>query len=146
MTDKNIFPDDWNEIISVLPGASLLQTSQWAEVKAKMGWEAFPKLWKKEDGKVEAAALILKRPIKIGAFSSGMSFLYVPRGPLMDWEKALRGAGTVLDSSARSTTDRVVSCPRQVVAQVSTKESTMLLPSWRVGREVFRLRAVSQSV
>ena len=92
MTDKNVFPDDWNEIISDLPGASLLQTSQWAEVKAKMGWEAFPKLWKKEDGSVEAAALILKRPIKIGAFSSGMSFLYVPRGPLMDWaNESLRG-------------------------------------------------------
>lgn len=74
------FPENWNEIIAGLPGASLLQTAQWADVKARVGWEAFPKLWKKADGTVEAAALILKRPIRLG-----MSFLYVPRGPLMDW-------------------------------------------------------------
>ena len=52
-----MIPDNWNEIVAGLPGASLLQTSQWAEVKARMGWEAFPKLWKKPDGTVEAAAL-----------------------------------------------------------------------------------------
>ena len=79
------FPENWNEIIAGLPGASLLQTSQWAEVKARMGWDAFPKLWKKADGTVEAAALILRRPIDMGPLHSGMSFLYVPRGPLMDW-------------------------------------------------------------
>ncbi len=80
-----MIPENWNEIISGLPGASLLQTSQWAEVKARMGWEAFPKLWKTADGSVEAAALILKRPLAPGPFSAGMNFLYIPRGPLMDW-------------------------------------------------------------
>ena len=50
-----MIPENWNEIISKLPGASLLQTSQWAEVKAGMGWEAFPKLWKSSDGTVEPA-------------------------------------------------------------------------------------------
>ena len=80
-----MIPDNWNEIISALPGASLLQTSQWADVKARMGWQAFPKLWKNASGEVEAAALILKRPITLGPIPSGMSFLYVPRGPLMDW-------------------------------------------------------------
>lgn len=78
-------PENWNEIIAELPGASLLQTSQWAEVKARMGWEAFPKIWQKPDGTIEAAALILKRPLNIGPIRTGMSFLYVPRGPLMDW-------------------------------------------------------------
>ena len=81
-----MIPDNWNQIISGLPGASLLQTSQWAEVKARMGWEAFPKLWKKADGTVEAAALVLKRPLLPGPAGALMSFLYVPRGPLMDWE------------------------------------------------------------
>ena len=80
-----MIPENWNEIIAGLPGASLLQTSQWAEVKARMGWEAFPKLWKKSDGTVEAAALILKRPLIPGPGGKFMSFLYVPRGPLMDW-------------------------------------------------------------
>ena len=87
-----MIPENWNEIISQLPGASLLQTSQWAEIKARMGWEAFPKLWKRSDGTVEAAALVLKRPISLGPIRTGMSFLYVPRGPLMDWDDdELRG-------------------------------------------------------
>ena len=84
MTPENI-PENWNEIIAGLPGASLLQTSQWADVKARVSWEAFPKLWKKADGTVEAAALVLKRPIKFGPLPTGTNFLYVPRGPLMDW-------------------------------------------------------------
>ena len=85
MTSETTISNNWNEVIAALPGASLLQTSQWAEVKSHMGWEAYPKLWKKEDGTVEAAALVLKRPIKAGPLASGKSFLYVPRGPLMDW-------------------------------------------------------------
>ena len=80
-----MIPENWNEIIAHLPGASLLQTSQWAEVKARMGWEAFPKLWINDAGEVEAAALILKRPINLGPLPTGTCFLYVPRGPLMDW-------------------------------------------------------------
>jgi len=91
MGADTVFPENWNRIIAELPGASLLQTSQWAEVKARVGWEAYPKLWKRDDGTVEAAALILKRPLKAGPIPSGKSFLYVPRGPLMNWEdEALR--------------------------------------------------------
>ena len=89
------FPQNWNEIISGLPGASLLQTEQWAEVKSHVGWEAFPRLWKKSDGTVEAAALILKRPIRFG-----MSFLYVPRGPLMDWNDEILRDRVLADLSA----------------------------------------------
>ena len=70
-----MIPENWNEIISKLPGASLLQTSQWAEVKARVGWDAFPKLWKKDDGTVEAAALVLKRPINAGPIPSGADVL-----------------------------------------------------------------------
>ncbi len=83
-----MIPENWNEIISGIPGASLLQTSQWAEIKARVGWEAYPKLWKRDDGSAEAAALILKRPINLGPLRTGMNFLYVPRGPLMDWNNA----------------------------------------------------------
>lgn len=91
MTTQDRMPENWNEIVERLPGASLLQTSQWAEVKARMGWEAIPRLWQKADGTVEAAALVLKRPIHAGPIPSGKSFLYVPRGPLMDWKnEALR--------------------------------------------------------
>lgn len=77
--------DLWNERIQDLPGASILQTSQWAEVKARGGWESLDKEWLDEEGKTQAAALILKKPLNIGAFHSGWSFLYIPRGPMLDW-------------------------------------------------------------
>lgn len=79
-------PENWNELTAKLPGASLLQTSQWAEVKIRMGWEPFFKVWKGSNGEIEAAALILKKPFKFG-----FCFLYVPRGPLMNWnDESLR--------------------------------------------------------
>ena len=68
----------------------------------------------------------------------------------MDWvmelEKALSFEGRVAESSARSTTERVVPWPGVRFAQVCTKSSTMRRPSSRVGMEVFLLRAVSQFV
>lgn len=72
--------ETWNETIAGLPGASILQTSQWAEVKAAGGWQPIFKQWKTPDGKIEAAALVLKKPL-----FGGLSFWYIPRGPVLDW-------------------------------------------------------------
>ncbi len=72
--------ETWNETIAGLPGASILQTSQWAEVKAAGGWQPIFKQWKTTDGKIEAAALILKKLL-----FGGLSFWYIPRGPVLDW-------------------------------------------------------------
>ena len=63
-----------------------------------------------------------------------------------DWEKAFMGPGAVALSSARSITESVADWPRHLEAQVLTKSSTMFRPSCRVVMELFRLRAVSQSV
>ena len=65
---------------------------------------------------------------------------------VVDRENSDREEGRVASSSARSTTDRVVSWPRHFSAQVSTKLSTICLPSSTVGIEVFFPKAVSQSV
>ena len=64
----------------------------------------------------------------------------------VDWEKSASAPGSTASSSARSTTDRVVSWPRHWSAQVSTKLSTICLPSSTVGREGFFPKAVSQPV
>jgi lipid II:glycine glycyltransferase (peptidoglycan interpeptide bridge formation enzyme) len=67
-----------------LPGAHILQTRSWAEAKAEYGWLPLPHTWKDDTGLVKAAALVLERtvsPLKL-------RILYVPRGPLLDWEDA----------------------------------------------------------
>ena len=83
--------ENWNQIISALPGAHLLQTSQWAEVKAEVGWQAYPLVWRNENGKVNAAALLLIRSIRLLRVGPRVSVAYVPRGPMLDWaDESLR--------------------------------------------------------
>ncbi len=81
---------NWNTLISQLPEPHFLQTNKWAQVKAKYGWQPMPFVWHEGD-EVVAAAMILKRALPIRGFAARLSVLYVPKGPLMDWEnEALR--------------------------------------------------------
>lgn len=89
----------WNSIISKLPNPHFLQTSEWGQVKARYGWIPMYSVWDTKEGwKVEseasrlstfhspqAAALILKRPLRLGGMSARLSVLYAPKGPLLDW-------------------------------------------------------------
>jgi lipid II:glycine glycyltransferase (peptidoglycan interpeptide bridge formation enzyme) len=81
-------PQSWNELIASLPLAHLLQTWEWSQVKAKYGWQAMPFVWQGVMGKPVAAAMVLKRGIPVSGFAKKMCVLYVPKGPLMDWDDA----------------------------------------------------------
>jgi len=86
----------WNKTLCSLPGSHLLQSSQWAEVKTRFGWQPFYLVWDRSDNNLElmvhfkdeskgknpiAAALVLERK----AFR-GLSVMYVPKGPILqDW-------------------------------------------------------------
>jgi peptidoglycan pentaglycine glycine transferase (the first glycine) len=78
-------PQSWNELSASLPLPHLLQTWEWAQVKAKVGWKPLPFVWTDAQAKPVAAAMILKRTISLGGFSAKFSVLYVPKGPNMDW-------------------------------------------------------------
>ena len=100
-TSPQINPEIWNACISSLPGAHILQTSEWGEVKTQFGWQPHYLSWIKEQSQIElsinknldkhmakqvvAAALVLHRKITFGGFSHRMSVMYVPKGPLLDW-------------------------------------------------------------
>jgi lipid II:glycine glycyltransferase (peptidoglycan interpeptide bridge formation enzyme) len=87
----------WNELIVRLPNPQLLQTWEWAQVKVKYGWQAMPFVWQvsnqlssnqssvNSEQSPCAAAMILKRVIPVGGFAKKMCLLYVPKGPLLDW-------------------------------------------------------------
>ena len=85
-------PSAWNELISSLPNPHLLQTWQWAEVKAKYGWKSMPFIWHSQlatpISQSVAAAMVLKRTIPVSGFAKKMCVLYIPKGPLMDWRDA----------------------------------------------------------
>lgn len=77
---------DWDATIAPLPGAHILQTWEWAQFKSAYGWEPLPQVWRDETGMVRAAAMVLRR-----AVPGGLSVLYVPRGPLVDWDDPVWG-------------------------------------------------------
>ncbi len=79
-------PAEWNSVISALPQPHLLQTWEWGQAKAQYGWQPLPQLWLNEKKEIIAAALVLKRTGPVGVFPARLSMLYVPRGPLMDWQ------------------------------------------------------------
>ena len=81
-------PQSWNELVASLPLAHLLQTWQWSQAKVRSGWQAMPFVWQEATGKTVAAAMILKRAIPVRRLANKICVLYVPRGPLMDWEDA----------------------------------------------------------
>lgn len=81
---------EWNALIAGLPNAHLLQTWEWAQVKAKGGWEPMPFVW---DG---AAAMVLRRPVISRVFAARLCLVYIPKGPLFDPADA-RHRGTILD-------------------------------------------------
>jgi peptidoglycan pentaglycine glycine transferase (the first glycine) len=93
---------EWNELIATMPSPHLLQTWEWSKVKAKYGWQVMPFFWgdrrsavdqarPMDNGHPMAAAMVLKRSFLIGGFAKRMCVLYVPKGPLMDWnDTALR--------------------------------------------------------
>lgn len=88
----------WNEMIARFPEAHFMQTSQWAEVKEQNGWIPLFRAWY-SDGNAyrmvdwvpgleqpSAAAMVLQRTINPGGFSLRLRILYIPKGPLLDWE------------------------------------------------------------
>ncbi|MEN6410831.1 MAG: peptidoglycan bridge formation glycyltransferase FemA/FemB family protein, partial [Anaerolineaceae bacterium] len=77
-------PTEWDGWMAQLPGAHLLQTAEWAQTKADVGWQALPVIWQNDDGGVDAAAMVLERSVRLFG-RLRLRILYVPRGPLLDW-------------------------------------------------------------
>ena len=101
----------WNRIVAGLPGAHVLQSWEWAQVKSQYGWQPYYLVWQFAGGQVApaslfesdrfpveqvdpdqvaAASLLLER--KASFFGIGaVRVLYAPKGPLLDWsDPALR--------------------------------------------------------
>lgn len=83
---------EWDAILSGLPEAHLLQTGEWAALKSITGWEAHPFIWEGNASgqgnsrQVVAAAMLLEKHLRLGGFAPRLSILYVPKGPILDWQ------------------------------------------------------------
>lgn len=85
----------WNPIIASLPSPHFLQTFEWGQVKARVGWRPIYAVWTRQSSVIGdqisvtencvAACLILKRSIPIRGLAARLAVLYAPKGPLLDW-------------------------------------------------------------
>ncbi len=100
-------PEDWNQKIKDLPGAHALQTWQWGQMKSCFGWQPYHLGWRNSADELIAAVLILKRSIHPFGLPLGLSVMYAPRGPLLDWSDDLL-VRQVLDDLQRFAKDKGV--------------------------------------
>ncbi len=66
---------EWDAFVDAAPGGHHLQTSLWAQVKAKQGWRPL-RLRLQRNGELAGGCQLLLRPLKVG------SIAYCPHGPV----------------------------------------------------------------
>lgn len=71
--------EDFDQFVSQHPQANLLQSSSWALIKDN--WNSERLVILNQENQIIAAALILIRPLPLG-----LTMLYLPRGPIMDYQ------------------------------------------------------------
>jgi lipid II:glycine glycyltransferase (peptidoglycan interpeptide bridge formation enzyme) len=98
----------WNATIAALPGAHFLQTWEWGQVKSHFGWQPIPKIWRDERGEVVAAALVLQRVLPIRGLVARLRLIYVPKGPLLDWQDAALRQRVLADLAALARQRRAI--------------------------------------
>src|SRR3989337_4359479 len=99
--DRNMDESSWNTLLASLPEAHILQSWQWAQVKARFGWSPRPTVWHDRQGNVAAAAMVLERRLPWAGLGPGARVMYVPKGPILrDWAQADLRAQVLDDLSA----------------------------------------------
>lgn len=71
----------WNTFAAQEPFFAIIQSWEWGEFKERLGWRVV-RLAIEEKGEILAGAQMLIKPIPYGL----ASIVYVPRGPLGDWQ------------------------------------------------------------
>lgn len=77
--------ESWNQRITKIPHAHVLQTNEWAEVKSEVGWVSHELTWEDDSERLVGAAKVLVRKVKPFRIGPSASVAYVPRGPMLDW-------------------------------------------------------------
>lgn len=90
----------WNGFVSSHPGAHLLQTTPWGDLKSRFGWAVERVALQEPPQAIVSGAQILYRPLP---FRLG-KLAYVPKGPLVSWQDVAQTEQTVaaLDRAARA--------------------------------------------
>lgn len=80
--------DQWEQFLSNQPDAHILQTAAWGELKSAFGWVAVRLEVESGEGSVGAQILFRRFPL-------GLTFAYIPKGPLWRAETGGPDQGTL---------------------------------------------------
>jgi peptidoglycan pentaglycine glycine transferase (the first glycine) len=76
-------PIVWNDLVKSMPDPHILQSWEWGKVKNQFGWQPTHHAWQSPG---QATALALERKVYLAGLSSPLRVLYVPKGPLLEWD------------------------------------------------------------
>lgn len=96
-------PAAWDDLLLRLPAPHLLQSWAWGAFKQRYGWSAERFAWFDAAGAPQAAAQLLRR-----RGPAGLSLLYCPRGPALDWSDAAARTLALSDLAAHAARTRAV--------------------------------------
>lgn len=87
---SSVQPEDtaWDAFVASHRHAQFLQTSAWARLKARFGWETGRVAIGRDGALYGGASLLIRR-------AAGVGVAYVPRGPVVDWDDAAAVAATL---------------------------------------------------
>ena len=127
----------WNAIVRCLPTCHVLQSWEWGAFKARHGW-APSRLAFTTGGEHVAAALVLQRRAAPFPFS----ILYVPKGPLLDYddEALWRGVLAHLERMAQQRRAIFVKIDPDVPADHPTATAVLRARGWQPSQEQIQFR------
>jgi lipid II:glycine glycyltransferase (peptidoglycan interpeptide bridge formation enzyme) len=125
---------NWNQVIASLPSPHILQTEEWAQVKAPNGWHAHFLVWNQvgdgyqltlfadaqSEDHIAAAAMMLFRSIKLGPFTLPLRVAYLSKGPLLDWKDDLLRKTVLMDMCAYARKNRAIFLKLDADVQLGT--------------------------
>ncbi len=85
---------EWDKLVQLLPGAHVLQSWLWGEVKRPFGWTPTRWVWEDSQGRCLAAAQLLRRRAP-GPLD--LAVIYCPKGPILDWSSEMLRTDVLLD-------------------------------------------------
>ncbi|HEY4690842.1 MAG TPA: peptidoglycan bridge formation glycyltransferase FemA/FemB family protein [Anaerolineae bacterium] len=94
---------EWNAALAALPASHVLQSWEWGQFKRRWGWSPYYLLFE-ADGRPRAAALILRRTLP----RLGLSVLYVPKGPALDYADAPLVEAVLAELEATARRERAI--------------------------------------
>lgn len=128
--------EQWNAIARRLPCSHVLQSWEWGEFKRRHGWLPARLLFE-TDGRRAAASILRRRAAPLP-----FSILYVPKGPLLDYDDPLLLDAVLgeLERIARQQRAIFVKIDPDVPADHETATSLMRRRGWQPSREQIQFR------